>query len=69
MAVLRHKADRPLAAMGLSTMTGAKLSRGYVMRTYKNLALKLHPDKWHHPLAEDATKALNEAYREAIELV
>ena len=68
MDVLRHGTERPLAALGLGNSVGSALCRTSVIKTYKQLALKLHPDKCEHPLASDATKVLNDAYRQAIAL-
>ena len=66
--MLKHGTDRPLAALGLNGARSSLLNRSSVIKSYKHLALKLHPDKCSHPVASDATKVLNDAYHQAIAL-
>ena len=57
-AALDGVRKHPRQALGLDDEASASDAK----KAYRKLALKLHPDKCEHPVANDAMQALNVAY-------
>ena len=67
--VLKHGAARPFDALGLPRLASANslnaVTSRQVLKSYRRLALRLHPDRCDHPLAVEAMQKLNDAYERA----
>ena len=64
--VLKHAVFSPFSALGIERLAAARVlntvNKRTLLKNYRKLALKLHPDKCEHLVADDAMKALNVAY-------
>ena len=64
--VLKHFSFSPFSALGVERLQQARVlntvNKRTLLKNYRRLALRLHPDKCDHPVANDAMQALNVAY-------
>ena len=64
--VLKYASFSPFSALGVERLAQARVlntvNKRNLLKNYRRLALKLHPDKCEHPVANDAMQALNVAY-------
>ena len=64
--VLKYASFSPFSALGVERLAQARVlntvNKRNLLKNYRRLALKLHPDKCEHPVATDAMQALNVAY-------
>ena len=64
--VLQHAVKSPFSALGIERLAAARVlntvNKRTLLKNYRKLALRLHPDKCQHLVANDAMQALNVAY-------
>ena len=64
--VLQHTPHKPFAVLGVENLAHAAtlntVNRRVILKSYRKLALQLHPDRCDHHMAVDAMQALNAAF-------
>ena len=64
--VLKYATFSPFSAIGIPRLQQARVlntvNKRQMLKSYRKLALQLHPDKSDHPMALPAMQALNAAY-------
>ena len=66
LQVLRHGLTSPYSALGIDRLARARVlnnaNRRQLLKEYRRLAMRLHPDRCEHAMASDAMQVLNAAY-------
>ena len=69
--VLKFAAFSPFSALGIPRLQAARtlntVNKRHILKEYRKLAVKLHPDKCDHPTALHAMQALNQVYEKTVQ--